>query len=149
MTPARDYASLAAADPIFGAILDQRGTPPRWRRPPGFVTLVQIVLEQQVSLQSGRAAYLRLQERIGAVAPARLVAAGAPTLRGAGITRQKSGYLVALADAIERGELALQELARLDDEVVVDRLTALPGIGAWTANVYLLLAQVTSLSDFR
>ncbi|HKW78393.1 MAG TPA: DNA-3-methyladenine glycosylase 2 family protein, partial [Candidatus Limnocylindria bacterium] len=64
--------ALASADPHLAAVVERHGPPPLWAREPGFPTLVQIILEQQVSLASGRAAYARLLSAAGAMTPARV-----------------------------------------------------------------------------
>lgn len=132
--------ALSAADPDLAAIVGRHGVPPLWAREPGFETLVRIVLEQQVSLQSAEAARLRLVAAAGAVAPQALLTAGEEQLRRAGLTRQKSRYLVALASEVVEGRLDLEALQVADDEAVRTRLMALLGIGRWTADIYLLMA---------
>lgn len=131
---------MAARDPDFGRILSLHGPPPLWARRPGFRTLAQIILEQQVSLAAGRAALKRLEGLAGRLTPARVRTLGPGRIRSAGVTRQKTRYLVALADAVDRGTLRVGALSRLGDEAVRKRLTAIVGIGPWTADVYLLMA---------
>jgi DNA-3-methyladenine glycosylase II len=133
-------ADLARRDEALGRAVGRFGPPPLWPRPPGFQTLVRLILEQQVSLDSGAAAYRRLEAAAGAVEPGRVVVAGETALRAAGLTRQKSRYLVALAEQLLDGRLRLDDLAGLDDERVRGALTLVPGIGAWTADCYLIFA---------
>lgn len=139
---AADFASagaeLAARDPALAAIVAEHGHPPFWQRPPGFASLVLFILEQQVSLASAAAAYRRVLARVGVMAPAPLLGATSADLREDGVSRQKDRYLRALADAVLAGALDLDGLAALDDDEVRRRLIALPGIGRWTADVYLL-----------
>src|SRR5206468_5944639 len=89
-TLAEGVAELSRRDPHLAAVVARHGAPPLWDRPPGFETLVQIILEQQISLSAGRAAYGRLERLAGAVTPARVAALTEADLRGAGLTRQKS-----------------------------------------------------------
>jgi DNA-3-methyladenine glycosylase II len=133
-------ATLTARDPALAAIVDDHGVPAFWARPPGFATLVLIVLEQQVSLASARAAYDRLEERVGVVEPRALLASDDGELRADGFSRQKERYVRALAGAIEEGALDLDSVGALPDDEVRATLVALPGIGPWTAEVYLLSA---------
>jgi DNA-3-methyladenine glycosylase II len=100
---------------------------------------MHIVLGQQVSLASARAALARLEAAVGPLTPGALQAAGQERLQAAGLTRQKSGYLVALDSAITDGSLDLEALETQPDEVVVERLTTQRGIGRWTADIYLLM----------
>src|SRR5919204_1895360 len=89
-TLAQGVAELCRRDPHLAAVVQRFGPPPLWDRQPGFQTLVQIILEQQVSLASGRAAYGRLERTAGAVTPARLAALDEAALQSAGLTRQKT-----------------------------------------------------------
>ena len=131
---------LAHRDPTLLTIVDRHGPPPLWARDPGFETLVRIILEQQVSLSSAEAAFARLLRATGAVEPHAIVLAGESGLATAGLTRQKSRYLVVLSAAVLDGSLDLDAIARLDDEAARQALMRLPGIGRWTADIYLLMA---------
>ena len=144
--PALDEASLLAAcrelaarDPGLGAIHERYGPPPLWAREPGFATLVHLVLEQQVSLASAQAAFDRLGEAIGPPAPEPFLALDDAQLLAIGFSRQKARYARALATAVASGELDLDALPLVDDAEVDRRLTALPGIGPWTATIYRLM----------
>jgi DNA-3-methyladenine glycosylase II len=132
--------SVASIDADLARIVADHGTPPLWARKPGFVTLVRIILEQQVSLASGDAMYRRMVDHIMPLTPLAVLTAGAPFLRSFGVTRQKAAYLINVAEAITNGDLDLQELAQESDESVIKRLTSIVGIGPWTAKIYLLMA---------
>jgi DNA-3-methyladenine glycosylase II len=147
LTPALDATrfrealdELAARDPTLAASIRRYGPPPMWSRPPGFATLLQIVLEQQVSLASARAAYERLVLAANPLTPARLLELTDAELLAIGFSRQKARYGRALATALEDGSLDLDAVARLPDDQAHDALVALPGIGPWTATTYLLMA---------
>ncbi len=127
-------------DPVLAAIADRHGPPPLWARRPGFATLVQIILEQQVSLASGRAAFDRLVRAVGTPTPERLAATPSSRLRRAGLTRQKAGYIRALARSIVDGTFDPARVSRVSDDAAREMLDALPGIGRWSADVYLLMA---------
>ena len=132
--------SVAMLDPDLARILDELGTPPLWAREQGFVTLVRIILEQQVSLVSADAMFRRLTGKIEPLTPATVLAAGAPYLRSFGVTRQKASYFVNVAESIQSGELNLDVLDKESDEHVLEKLTSVKGIGPWTARIYLLMA---------
>ena len=100
---------------------------------------MHIVLGQQVSLGSARSALVRLERMVGPVTPEALASAGEERLRAAGLTRQKSRYLVDLGSAVTEGSLDLDALQDASDESVVASLTARRGIGRWTAEIYLLM----------
>ena len=134
-------AALAAADPQLGRVVARFGPPPLWTRKPGYAALVQIVLEQQVSLASGRTTFARLHRACGGeVTPEAVAGLGAPVLKAAGVSRQKAGYCQEIARRIVDGDLDLKALGRADDDVVRERLTSIRGIGPWTADVYLMTA---------
>ncbi len=133
-------AELARSDARLGAIVSRHGPPPLWARRPGFATLAQVILEQQVSLASGRAAYARLLAVAGDVTARRLVALTVAQLRAAGLTRQKSDYIRSLALQVQAGAFDPAALAHMSDDDTRDTLLALRGVGRWTADVYLLMA---------
>ena len=132
--------TLARAEPRFAHIVKRHGPPPLWPRDPGFQTLVLLMLEQQVSLAQGRAMFTRIANATGAVTPSNVAALGASGLRALGVTRQKSAYLAALADRLERSDFDLDALAALSDADADAALDALHGVGPWTAQCYLLFA---------
>ena len=131
---------LATLDTDLARILADHGTPPLWARKPGFITLIRIILEQQVSLASADAMYRRLIDNISPLTPASVLMAGSSHLRSFGVTRQKAAYFINVAGAIENGELDLRKLGRQSDEAVLAKLTSVKGIGPWTAKIYLLMA---------
>lgn len=128
---------LVASDPQLAAIVTRSGRPPVFRRPATFPTLVLLILEQQVSLASAAAAYRRLQDA-GPVTPETLLARDDADLARIGFSRQKTGYVRALAAAVRDGVLDLAALANLPDAEVRASLIARPGIGPWTADIFLL-----------
>jgi DNA-3-methyladenine glycosylase II len=137
---ARAVRTLARAEPRFAHIVKRHGPPPLWPREPGFQTLVLLMLEQQVSLAQGRAMYGRIANATGTVTPANVARLGESGLRALGVTRQKSAYLAALANRIERSDFDLDVLATLSDADADAALDALHGVGPWTAQCYLLFA---------
>ena len=135
----RAVAELSQRDDDLAQIVERHGPPPLWAREPGFATLVLLILEQQVSLASARAAFNRLEASIGAVTPAGVLALADEELRAVGFSRQKSGYARSLAEAVVADRFDPAQLAALDDDGVRTALTALKGIGPWTAEIYLLM----------
>jgi DNA-3-methyladenine glycosylase II len=131
---------LGRRDPDLAAVVERHGPPPLWAREPGFPTLVLLVLEQQVSLASARAAFDRLVAVTGPPTPDSVLRLDDAELRTIGFSRQKAGYTRDLARALLEGSLELDELATLPDDEVRATLTTLRGIGPWTADVYLTMA---------
>jgi DNA-3-methyladenine glycosylase II len=132
---------LAARDELLAEIHATHGDPPLWRRATGFTTLVHIILEQQVSLKSAKSMLVRLQGAIQPFTPERFVELGDAHLRGLGVTRQKSSYLIGLSTSIVNGDLSFTTLARMSDDEARLALTRIKGIGSWSADVYLLMAM--------
>lgn len=131
---------LGGRDARLGRILDAYGPPPLWAREPGFPTLLHIILEQQVSLASAKAAYDKLLLIASPLTPERFLALDDVALKGAGFSRQKARYGRELAEAIGSGRLDLGRLQMLDDDAVRGELMAVKGVGRWTADIYLLMA---------
>ncbi len=131
--------AVAALDKDMAQLLENHGTPPLWDREPGFETLIRIILEQQVSLASADAMYRRLTAAIQPITPATVIKAGEMYLRSFGVTRQKATYFINVAEAIQSGTLNLESLAGDSDEQALEKLTAVKGVGPWTAKIYLLM----------
>jgi DNA-3-methyladenine glycosylase II len=130
---------LAARDPDLARIHATHGPPPFYVRDPGFPTLLLLILEQQVSLASARATYNKVLALIGEMTPQKLLQLDDEQLLAAGVSRQKRRYSRILAEAVLSGALPLDTLHEQSDEEVRAALTALTGIGLWTADVYLLM----------
>lgn len=132
--------TLAASDPDLAHLLKTYGTPPLWAREPSFPTLIHIILEQQVSLASAKAAFDRLHAAIAPVTPERLLTLNDAELKTIGFSRQKTLYARLLAQAILARQLDLEVLSEWPDDEVRLTLKQLKGIGDWTADIYLLMA---------
>lgn len=133
--------ALCRAHPALDRVVQAFGPPPLWEREEGFGTLLLLILEQQVSLASARAAFDRIAARLGGPpTPDGLLALSDDALRADGVSRQKTRYARVLASSLLDGSLDLVALRGLDDAAARASLTRLPGIGLWTADVYLLMA---------
>ncbi len=132
--------ALAERDQDLAAVVARHGPPPLWARPPGFPTLTRIILEQQVSLSSARAAYDRLVARLGEPAPGAFLTLDDAELKGIGFSRQKARYVRLLSERLLDGSFDLDEIGGLGDDEVRLRLMELKGIGRWSADIYLLMA---------
>lgn len=131
---------LGREEPALSEIVDRHGMPVFWERAPGFPTLVWLILEQQVSLESGAAMYRRLSQLVGEMTPERLARLDDGDLRDIGVTRQKTSYLLGLARSICAGDVDVEALSSMSAEDARGVLTGIRGIGAWTADAYLLSA---------
>ena len=139
-TLAEGVEVLAGRDERLGRLRDRNGVPPLWGRTGGFATLVKIVLEQQVSLDSAAAAYANLERAVGTVEPTTFLTLGDAELKRIGFSRQKAGYCRGIAEQSLSGALDLDDLGSRADGEARSRLLEVRGIGPWTADVYLLFA---------
>jgi DNA-3-methyladenine glycosylase II len=133
-------AALVRRDPMFAEIVRVAGVPRFRRRPPGFPTLLYIILEQQVSTAAAAAMFGRLQAAAPALAPETFQGLDDAALRSCGFSRQKMRYARDLAEAIRAGRFDPGRLHSLDDDAAMAELTRLNGFGRWSAEVYLLFA---------
>jgi DNA-3-methyladenine glycosylase II len=136
---AEGAAFLSNIDPDLASVHNTLGVPPLWAREPGFPTLVHIILEQQVSLASAKAAYVKLQQAAGVLTPETFLQYNDDQLKGFGFSRQKTGYCRGLAQSVLDKEIDLEGLAMMDDASVRSALIKVKGIGPWTADIYLLM----------
>lgn len=137
---ARGVRNLCGRDTDLAGIVKEFGPPPMWEREEGFHTLIHIILEQQVSLASARAAYNRLLETVTPLTPAAFLELDDASLKRIGFSRQKTGYGRALARAIADNCLNLAALGSMPDADVKTELMKVKGIGHWTSDIYLLMA---------
>jgi DNA-3-methyladenine glycosylase II len=136
---ARAAEQLAKRDPDLASILERLGPPPLWARPAGFSTLVNIILEQQVSLAAAATMFARMKRNIVPFQPARLIELGEDHLKSLGLTRQKTAYCLDLAQSLTDKRLRLSQLSRMSDAEAKTALMGIKGLGAWSADVYLLM----------
>src|ERR1035438_7402272 len=107
---------LAKKDKHLKQILQQHGYPPMWQRKPNFETLIHIILEQQVSLASAKAALNKLKEKIGIITPQKLLALTDAEMKACYFSRQKIIYARHLAWSMGNGELSIRKLINLPDD---------------------------------
>jgi DNA-3-methyladenine glycosylase II len=131
---------LIEIDPLFRKILDEYGTPGFPDRPEGFESMCKTILEQQVSLDSARASFNRLKNFVTDFSPKKIAAATDEEIRACGITRQKTVYLKALAEAVLSGEVNFDSFRHKEPDVVRRELIQVKGIGNWTIDVYLMFS---------
>jgi DNA-3-methyladenine glycosylase II len=131
--------ALCAADPRLESVRSAAGEVPLRRTEPGFASLISIVISQQVSRASADAIFGRLLRLVDPLAPEALLAAGDGLFREAGLSRPKQRAVLAVSQAVLDG-LDLAGLCDLDAAAAISAMTRVPGIGLWTAEVYLLSA---------
>ncbi len=131
-------AALGRADPRFLTLVATAGRPPLRRRPDGFAGLAAIIVNQQLSTASAAAIWTRLSAAFDPLTPEAIVRARAQRLKRLGLSAPKIRALKEIARTVIRGKLALTALSELATEDAHAALTAVHGIGPWTADIYLL-----------
>ena len=158
---------LLALEPAFQTVLDLYGTPPNWRRLCSFDSLVKIILEQQISLQSAHAHYMKLATYLGnngnsisyvivnrvkqsqddtgrhashsmTVTPESLITLTDQEMRACQISRQKMVYLREVAQATLDGRLDFRELHKVSIAEAKQTLINIKGVGEWSAQVFAI-----------
>lgn len=137
---AAGLAQLRAQDRRLERVVAQAGAVPLRRTEPGFASLADIIVAQQVSKQSAAAISGRMRKIIDPLTPECFMAAGVPGWRQVGLSRPKQRTLAAVCQAIAADRLDLDRICALDADMAIATMTAVRGIGPWTAEVYLLFA---------
>jgi DNA-3-methyladenine glycosylase II len=138
-------AALGASDPVMERLIEEHGAIVRRdlkRERPGdaYGALLRSIVGQQLSTKAARTIYGRMLELFDGHAPTpkQLLAVDPDKIRAAGLSRPKISYLRDLAQHVEDGELELERLVDLPDEEVIEQLTAVKGIGDWSAHMFLM-----------
>jgi DNA-3-methyladenine glycosylase II len=131
-------ATLVASCPHMSRVHALSGPPPLRRRPAGFKGLARVITAQQLSVASAAAIWERLEARVLPFTPASFLAVPERELRRAGLSRVKIATLRGVAQALDEGTFDLDALTHAPEEVIHAELTALKGIGPWTADIYIL-----------
>ena len=129
--------ALVTLEPRLAHVVSIAGDVPLRRHPAGFESLAGIIVSQQISKASADAIFARLKAAVEPFTPQRLIEAGEDALVAAGLSRPKQKTFFAVADACLNG-LDLASLCELPAAEAIATMTAMPGIGPWTAEVYLL-----------
>ena len=132
---------LREADPVMRAIIDQVGAYRIQFRDPDFETLVKSIVYQQLSGRVAGVIFGRVTDAAGGrLTPEGILKLRPVRMRTLGLSGQKTAYIRDLARHARDGRVAFEELARLPDEAVIERLTEVKGIGVWTAHMFLIFA---------
>lgn len=135
---ARGLDQLVRLDPRLKPVIKVSGEVPLRLQKPGFAGLARIVIGQQVSRASAEAIHARFANEITPQTPEAFLGAGEAAWIRIGLSRAKQSTLVGLSNAILNGALDMESLPALPADEAISRMTALKGIGPWTAEVYLL-----------
>ena len=129
---------LIRHEPRFAQVIDVTGLPPLRRAAGGLPGLLRIITEQMISLQAADAIWQRIARELAPLDPPSILRRRHATLMKLGLSGAKSRTFHALAQAAHSGEFSVDSLDRHSDEEVIAMLVALPGIGPWTADIYVL-----------
>lgn len=131
---------LSEKDTVFKHIVEKFGMPAIPKRPQGFETLVLLILEQQVSIDSAKATFLKLKAKEVNLRPESLFYISDEDYRSIGVSRQKAKYIKALSHSILHDEIDIESLATKSSQQVREELIKIKGIGHWTIDVYLMFS---------
>lgn len=131
---------LKANDPKLATVIKKVGPPDVTTLRMRFATLVRSILSQQISGAAARTIQRRLQEKIGRFTADRICQLEVDELRELGVSKQKAGYLLDLAQKTQDGTLRFARHGRLNDEQVIEEVIQVKGIGRWTAHMYLIFS---------
>ena len=131
-------AYLYKKDAVFEQINKQFGIPIQPKRPQGFETLVLLILEQQVSIDSAKATFNKLKNAIPVFSIKNVYTFSEENFRACGVSRQKTKYIKALSEAILTEQISIESLALKNPELVREELIKIKGIGNWTIDIYLM-----------
>jgi DNA-3-methyladenine glycosylase II len=134
----KGLAKLRRLDPVMAKLIAEGARPALRKRDPGFHGLVQIIMAQQLSVASANAIWMKLVDRFGPLTPAVIEAAQDDGLKACGLSAPKIRTLRAVSEAITSGMLRLDEFEDMPADAAHAALTAVKGIGPWTADIYLM-----------
>ena len=146
-------AQLRQIDPVLAGVIDHVGPYALKRRTEGthFAFVARAIVYQQLSGKAAGTIHRRFQSLFegGFPMPAQLVVLDDEALRSVGLSRQKIGYLRDLAARCDRGDVPIETVHALDDDAVIRALTAVKGVGRWTAQMFLMfrLGRLDVLPD--
>lgn len=134
-------AHLSKSDPVMAAIIKRVGPFKMAYRNPVFQMLVRAIVFQQLSTKAAGTIYARFEEAAGGeLTPESILNLSVGEMRKVGLSKQKIAYIRDLADHTLEGRLDFSQLPALSDEEVIERLTAVKGIGVWTAQMFLIFS---------
>lgn len=137
----RETDWLTSRDPRLGAVIAQVGPIRREVTPDLFAALVYAIVGQQISTKAQVTICIRLRERFAPLSPETIGNASAEDLHQCGISMRKATYIKNIAETVLRGDIALQQLHALPDHEVCARLSAVKGIGVWTAEMLMTFSM--------
>jgi DNA-3-methyladenine glycosylase II len=130
--------ALCRMEPRFRMVVKTHGLPSLREHPVDFRSLLQIVTEQFLSLKAAEAIWNRIERETRPITPKRMAAVPIATYRALGLSNAKAKAFIGIAEACRDKSFDLVTLMSLNDAEACKRLVALPGIGPWSAEIFLL-----------
>ncbi|MFL0246839.1 DNA-3-methyladenine glycosylase family protein [Candidatus Clostridium stratigraminis] len=134
----REITYLKKADKTLGMAIDRLGKVEREIIPDLFQALIFAIVGQQISIKAAHTIWQRMQERFGEITAENLLKISITDVQKCGMTTRKAGYINSISNEIMQGNFILNELYELPDKEVIKRLSSMPGIGKWTAEMLLI-----------
>ena len=130
---------LIEKDKEFVPLLDDiEGKIKSFNIPEGFIGLIKLITEQQLSVASARAIYSRLQDLVKPMTPAKFLSTDTNLIKETGLSRQKVKYCLGISKAISEKQIDFESFKEKENSEITEELIKLNGIGDWTAKCYLL-----------
>ena len=135
-----ELTALRVKDKKLAAVIDQIGIIERPINSDVFAALIQSIVSQQISAAAALTVGNRLSALCGKITPSKISVLDIDEIQRCGMSARKAGYIKAAAQAAQAGQLDFSALPKLPDEQVIEQLTALPGVGVWTAEMLLIFS---------
>lgn len=136
----KEMAYLKSKDKKLGAAIDEIGLIRRQIIPDPFIALVFSIVSQQISSKAAETVWNRLGTQLGNITPESIAAANLSEIQGCGMSSRKAGYIKGIADAAISGVVDFNTLHTLSDQDIIQKLSALHGVGVWTAEMLLIFS---------
>lgn len=136
----KEIEYLKAQDPVLEQAIKRIGIIERGITPNPFEALISSVVSQQISKKAAETVWNRLQNLLGEITAERIAIVELETIQGCGMSRRKAGFIKGIAEAAQKGEVDFTKLHTLKDEEIIRSLSALPGVGVWTAEMLLIFS---------
>lgn len=135
-----ELAYLKTRDKILGAAIDEIGLIQRPIIPDPFVALISSIVSQQISKKAARTVWDRFVHLVGSVQPEAIAQTDLAAIQACGMSTKKAGYILGAAHASLTGEVNFASFPTLPDDKIISCLSALPGVGIWTAEMLLIFS---------
>jgi len=136
----KEIGYLKSRDKKLSAAMDKIGMIEREVNPEPFAALVSNIVSQQISKKAAKTVWNKLGNLLGSITPKSIEEASLSDIKECGMTVRKAGYIKGIASAAISGEVNFDTLHTLSDEEIIKKLSALNGVGVWTAEMLLIFS---------